>query len=387
MPSYLLVTPAGILLLGSDAEKRYARQLSESEAESVFASLSRGEIPNPLAEALSVVPAGEELVVFSEDVLAALKGYKLRMASAEEFRNLLSEQVVSTALGLPVGRYREALASFSAKQSKNIIKAESSKKDLLAAEGIRAIDDLDETLNVLSTRAREWYGVHFPELSSIVPDQRVYLKVVLAGIRPQLDEQALSGLKSAKSILKAAKSSMGAQWDEEAWRPLRELAQGLLQLYEVREELDDYVEKAMKEAAPNLTELVGAALGARLISLAGGLDRLAKMPSSTIQVLGAEKALFRAMKTGARPPKHGVIFQYPAVHSAPKWLRGRLARAVASKIAIAARIDVFGGGRIEPAIKSDLEAKIKKILASSPRPKREVRGHGKKHNKGIKRRK
>ncbi|MFQ1020351.1 NOP5/NOP56 family protein [Tardisphaera saccharovorans] len=387
MPSYLVVTPAGILVFGDDMEKRYARPLTEDEADAVFGSLSHGEIPELLSQALSAVPAGEELVVFSEDVLGALKGYKARIAAPEEFRNVLSEQVVSTALGLPVDKYREALTSFSAKQSRSVIKQESSRKDLLAAEGIRAIDDLDETLNVLSTRAREWYGVHFPELNSIVPDQRAYLKVVLAGIRPYLDEQSLSGIKSAKSIIKAADSSMGAQWDEEAWKPLRELAQGLLQLYDVREELDDYVERAMKEAAPNLTELVGAALGARLISLAGGLDRLARMPSSTIQVLGAEKALFRAMKTGARPPKHGVIFQYPAVHSAPKWLRGRLARAVASKIAIAARIDVFGEGRIDPAIKADLEAKVKQILSSPPRPRKEGRPFGRKHDKGRKRRK
>ncbi len=387
MPSYLVVTPAGILVFGGDMEKRYARPLTEEEADAVFSSLSRGEVPEVLGQALSAVAAGEELVVFSEDVLGALKGYKARIASPEEFRNVLSEQVVSTALGLPVDKYREALTAFSTKQSRSVIRQESSRKDLLAAEGIRAIDDLDETLNVLSTRAREWYGVHFPELNSIVPDQRAYLKVVLAGIRPYLDEQSLSGIKPAKSIVKAAGSSMGAQWDEEAWKPLRELAQGLLQLYDVRGELDDYVERAMKEAAPNLTELVGAALGARLISLAGGLDRLARMPSSTIQVLGAEKALFRAMKTGARPPKHGVIFQYPAVHSAPKWLRGRLARAVASKIAIAARIDVFGGGRVDPAIKSDLEAKVKQILSTPPRPRRETRPFGKKRDKGKKRRK
>jgi len=384
---YLVLSPAGILVFDNDLSRVYSKRFAQGEASQVFSALAEGKAPQQILDAVSQLSGADEVVVFSEDVMKALgQSLKPRMAGPQEFRDVMSEDRVATGLGMTIEEYRGALAEFSAQQSRARVFAEASRKDLLAAEGIRAIDDLDETLNVLSTRAKEWYGVHFPELEGVVQDPRTYLKVVSTGIRPYLDEDTLSGIKAAKSIVKAASSSMGAQWDEAAWEPLRELSQGLLQLYEVREKLDGYVERAMKEAAPNLTELVGAALGARLISLAGGLNRLAEMPSSTVQVLGAEKALFRAMKTGARPPKHGVIFQYPAVHSAPRWLRGRIARAVASKISIAARVDAFGGGRVEPSIKADLEAKINKILSSPPRPregkKRSDRGEKRKRMGG-----
>ena len=100
----------------------------------------------------------------------------------------------------------------------------------------------------------------------------------------------------------------------------------------------------MEEMAPNIRAVAGALLGARMISLAGGLQNLAMRPASTIQVLGAEKALFRSLKTGARPPKHGLIFQHTLLHDAKRWQRGKIARVIAGKLAIAARADAFGEG-------------------------------------------
>nr|3GQU_A Chain A, Nop5p Protein [Pyrococcus horikoshii]3GQX_A Chain A, NOP5P PROTEIN [Pyrococcus horikoshii]3GQX_B Chain B, NOP5P PROTEIN [Pyrococcus horikoshii] len=132
--------------------------------------------------------------------------------------------------------------------------------------------------------------------------------------------------------------------------------------------LEDYIDKAMDDVAPNLKALVGAKLGARLISLAGGLKELAMLPSSTIQVLGAEKALFRHLRTGAKPPKHGVIYQYPAINRSPWWQRGKIARALAGKLAIAARVDYFSGEYIAEELKKELEARIKEIKEKYPRP-------------------
>src|SRR5438132_13262417 len=100
----------------------------------------------------------------------------------------------------------------------------------------------------------------------------------------------------------------------------------------------------MLACAPNITGVLGAVLSAKILSMEGGLENVAKMPASTIQVLGAEKALFRTLKTGARPPKHGIIFQYAAIHQSPRWLRGKIARAVAGKLVIAARMNAYGGG-------------------------------------------
>jgi nucleolar protein 56 len=157
---------------------------------------------------------------------------------------------------------------------------------------------------------------------------------------------------------------------------LREVCGAVLELYSLREHAEKYTDKIMEEVAPNMTSVLGAVLSAKLISMAGGLENIAKMPSSTLQVLGAEKALFRTLKTGARPPKHGIIFQYAPIHQSPKWLRGKIARAVAGKLAIAARMDAYGGGDTGQRFKDALDKKIVdlKDRYQSPPHKRD---HGK----------
>jgi len=124
----------------------------------------------------------------------------------------------------------------------------------------------------------------------------------------------------------------------------------------------------MEDVAPNIKSLVGSLLGARLIALTGGLTNLAKMPASTVQVLGAEKALFRSLKTGARPPKHGMIFQHTLIHEAKRWQRGKMARALAGKLAIAARSDAFSGKYIGDDLKAGLEKRIKEIQEKYEEP-------------------
>ena len=139
------------------------------------------------------------------------------------------------------------------------------------------------------------------------------------------------------------------------------------------------VESTMNKIAPNITNVAGATIGARLIARAGGLERMARLPASTIQVLGAEKALFRAIRTGSRPPKHGILFQHEAVHMAPKWQRGKIARTLANKIAIAARIDYYRGtkaeeltGLFEKRLK-EIKIKYKEPPPMRPEQRREFR--------------
>jgi nucleolar protein 56 len=138
----------------------------------------------------------------------------------------------------------------------------------------------------------------------------------------------------------------------------------------------------MKRIAPNVTDVAGATIGARLMAKAGGLDRLAVLPASTIQILGAEKALFRALRTGARPPKHGILFQHQEVHLAPKWQRGKIARTLANKIAIAARVDYYRG-TVDTSLKAAFDKRLEQIKekykeppAISARPQREWKGRG-----------
>jgi nucleolar protein 56 len=132
--------------------------------------------------------------------------------------------------------------------------------------------------------------------------------------------------------------------------------------------LENYVDSVMDEVAPNTKTIAGSLLGARLIAIAGGLINLAKLPASTIQVLGAEKALFRSLKTKARPPKHGIIFQHPLIHDAQRWQRGKIARALAGKLSIAARVDAFNGKYAGDELKADLEKRILEIKERYEKP-------------------
>jgi len=251
------------------------------------------------------------------------------------------------------------------------------KRDLLVIQAIRAIDDIDKTINLFAARLREWYSIHFPELDDLVADHLSYAKIILAtGERSKLSLEKLKeiglGTGKSKRIVEAAGKSIGAELSDIDIKQIQSLAEIMIDLNRLRNKLTDYIGKVMVEVAPNITELVGALLGARLLSLAGSLGGLAKMPASTIQVLGAEKALFRALRTGGRPPKHGIIFQYPEIHSAPRWQRGKIARALATKLAIAAKADYFTGRYIAGELKEELLRRIEEVKKFYPKPPKKV---------------
>jgi nucleolar protein 56 len=172
----------------------------------------------------------------------------------------------------------------------------------------------------------------------------------------------------AQLVAKAAESSMGADIAERDLQQIQELAKNVLSFYELRKNMDNYVDRTMEEMAPNVRAVAGALLGARLIAIAGSLQNLAMRPASTIQVLGAEKALFRSLKTGARPPKHGLIFQHTLLHDAKRWQRGKIARVIAGKLAIAARADAFGGHYIGDRLKADVNKRLEEIREKYKEP-------------------
>jgi len=240
------------------------------------------------------------------------------------------------------------------------------KRDLIVAQAIQTLDDLDKTVNLFMGRLREWYGLHFPELDRFLEKHETYARLVLKlGTRDSftvenLEKEGIPKTK-AKQIAETANASMGAELVEGDLNQIQSMCKNALELYERRQSLENYIDSTMDEVAPNIRTLAGAPLGARLIALAGGLGNLAKMPASTIQVLGAEKALFRALKTGTRPPKHGIIFQHTLIHEAKYWQRGKIARALAGKLAIAARTDAFSGKYCGDQLKAGLERRIKEI--------------------------
>ncbi|MFN4133314.1 MAG: C/D box methylation guide ribonucleoprotein complex aNOP56 subunit [Candidatus Hadarchaeales archaeon] len=248
------------------------------------------------------------------------------------------------------------------------LRREAAQRDKLIIQTITLLDEIDKAINILTGHLREWYSLHFPELNRLVPDHTAFLKLVEGlGQREKFTPamvQNVAGVKEeeAKKICEAAQKSAGAALDETDMETIVSCVKEVLHLYETRVKLAGYIDGVMAQIAPNLKAVVGGAIGARLISLAGGLERLSKFPASTIQVLGAEKALFRSIKGRARPPKHGVIYQYPDIRGSPKAVRGKIARALAGKIAIAARIDAMAGEYAGDRLVAELKAKITKIL-------------------------
>jgi len=270
-------------------------------------------------------------------------------------------------------RLRALVREVSAELTRLRVRKAGEKKDLMVAQAILSIDDLDRTTNLFMGRVREWYGLHFPELDRLVENHETYAKLVLnLGKRQNftaenLEKEGFSASK-ATQIAEAAENSMGAELADTDIDRIQALCKHTLHLYELRQALQIYADTTVEEVAPNLQALVGSLLASRLIALAGGLTNLAKMPASTIQVLGAEKALFRALKTGTRPPKHGIIFQDTLIHEAKKWQRGKMSRALAGKLAIAARTDAFSGRFIGEALKADLEKRIEEIKEKYQKP-------------------
>jgi len=253
------------------------------------------------------------------------------------------------------------------------LRMEAAQRDRLIIQSIGVLDEVDRFSNILVGLVREWYSTHFPELDRLVPDHELYIKLVLSlGSREQFTSTALKDIAElpgdrANRIVEAAQTSLGAEFDEIDIKTLQACAQRISDLYELRGRIAEYIDGLMAQIAPNLRTVVGGLIGARLILIAGGLGRLARLPSSTIQVLGAEKALFRALKTRTRPPKHGVIYQYPDVRGSPRQLRGKIARALAGKIAIAARVDAMSGEFVGDRLAANLKARIANIRAQSER--------------------
>ncbi len=320
-------------------------------------------------------------------------------SGALKLRSSLVDLAVMDGFAKDREDFFEKLHEIMSELTRRKLRRAAQKRDLLAVQAIRAIDDIDKTINLYVARLREWYSLHFPELDELVRDHLDYARIVYElGHRDNITVENLLKLgfseEKAKKIAEAAKKSMGADLSDFDINYIKTLAGIILDLYKLRRTLEDYIEAVMKEIAPNITALVGPKLGARLLSLAGGLEELAKLPASTIQVLGAEKALFRALRTGGKPPKHGVIFQYPAIHKSPRWQRGKIARALAAKLAIAAKVDYFTGRFIGDKLKEELEKRIeeiKKLYAKPParkpveaRPPRRARKGKKKKRRGKK---
>ncbi|GMR57014.1 hypothetical protein PMAYCL1PPCAC_27209 [Pristionchus mayeri] len=224
--------------------------------------------------------------------------------------------------------------------------------DNMIIQSIALLDMLDKDINLFGMRIREWYSYHFPELFKVVPDQYKYIKCAVTILdRNKIGEDAEMTTKLSEivdgdedkvaEIMEAARTSMGMDISELDLMNIERFATRVASLSEYRQRLHNYIKDRMGACAPSLCALIGEQVGARLISHAGSLTNLAKYPASTVQILGAEKALFRALKSRTNTPKYGLLFHSSFIGRASAKNKGRISRFIANKCTIASRIDCF----------------------------------------------
>ena len=240
------------------------------------------------------------------------------------------------------------------------IKKESASEDKHLIQAVNSIDEIDETISKLIERIREWYALYFPEMD-VIKNNETYIRLI-------------SQNKTKQEILKAKPEAFPKDIIdlEEDINPIdleimNNYAKSIFELQKSRKNIEEYIDQKMESIAPNLRLLVGSTLGAKLISHSGGIKRLAMYPSSTVQIMGAEKALFRHLKSGDRPPKYGLIYQHPQVRGAKWWNRGKIARMLAGKISLAVRRDVFTK-TIDENVAEEFKQKVEEIEKNNPFP-------------------
>jgi nucleolar protein 56 len=304
---------------------------------------------------------------FNESIEELIRGVRTHLPKL--LKKLSDEDMTRAQLGLAHQYSREQCATDVNRQDKPIIQA------------IALIETMDKNINTFVMRLKEWFSWHFPELGKIITDNNIFCKVVklverrdnvTEEIKDQLTEIVLDEDK-AQEIIEAAKISMGQDLSEADVIQIKKFSERVVDQIEFREKLQEYLRQRMNAVAPNLTALIGEMVGSKLISHSGSLINLAKYPASTIQILGAEKALFRALKTRGKTPKYGLIFNSTFIGRAGQKNKGRISRYLANKCAIAARIDSFTEKQQTKAfgekLKEQMEERLQ-FLATGAKPKK-----------------
>ncbi|MES1903027.1 MAG: Nucleolar protein 58 [Paramarteilia canceri] len=260
--------------------------------------------------------------------------------------------------------------------------------DTMVIQAVTLLDNVEKELNSYIQRIKEWYGWHFPELLKTFADPLSYLAFITAfGSRKEFIATMNSVEKSKYSkilqnkllddvitedmleeIISLADTSIGLDLNFEDCEAIQLLCKQALELAKYKMQLTDYLSMRMNDICPNLTEVLGNTLGAKMLSHVGSLSNLASKPGSTIQILGAEKALFKAIKSRGNTPKYGLIYNAPLVQQVNKQDRGKIARSLAAKAALAARLDYNQEdktGKNGAMMKKKMELRIRQVTAKS----------------------
>ncbi|XP_063976981.1 nucleolar protein 58 [Diachasmimorpha longicaudata] len=266
--------------------------------------------------------------------------------SIQELMRCIRSQMDSLLAGLPKKEMTAMALGLAHSLSRYKLKFSPDKIDTMIIQAVCLLDDLDKELNNYVMRCREWYGWHFPELGKLITDNVAFVKTVkIIGTRENTIKSDLSDILPEdveEKVKEAAEISMGTEISDDDILNIQHLCDQVIEISQYRAQLYDYLKTRMMAMAPNLTVLVGELVGARLISHAGSLINLAKHPASTVQILGAEKALFRALKTKRDTPKYGLIYHAQLVGQSSTKNKGKMSRMLAAKAALATRVDALG---------------------------------------------
>lgn len=275
------------------------------------------------------------------------KAEKKLKSKYKELQLLPKEKLFPVLLLFQEQKYFAEFHQKNIQLTKTLIK-HSVAEDQLIMQAIANINELDKSNNLLTKRLREWYGLYFPEFCKEISNPERFVELIAE--------------KSKKELMKEINfnetESMGAELEKIHVEEIILLARGILNQQQIRKTHELYLQKVMQKYCPNISELAGVTIGARLIELGKGLKHLAMLPASTIQLLGAEKALFRHIKTGSKSPKYGVIINHPLIQKAKKIDKGKAARMLADKLSLCARLDYFKGEFKAAEYRRELEEKL-----------------------------
>lgn len=333
--------------------KHFEKFQDTTEALAAATAMVEGKLGKSLKKILKKVVAKEahEQLAITDAKLGGVIKDKMNLScvhspAVAELMRGIRNQMEGLITGLPAREISAMSLGLAHSLSRYKLKFSPDKVDTMIVQAISLLDDLDKELNNYIMRCREWYGWHFPELGKIITDNLAYCKSVRKiGFRTNVATTDLSEFLPEEieaEVKLAAEISMGTEVSDEDIANIMHLCDQVIEISEYRTQLYDYLKNRMMAIAPNLTVMVGELVGARLISHAGSLLNLAKHPASTVQILGAEKALFRALKTRRDTPKYGLIYHASLVGQTTAKNKGKISRMLAAKTSLAIRYDALG---------------------------------------------
>jgi len=386
MRAYVLETPIGILVTdqkGSILESFLCETLDDEEL------LRYLHYDTTIHNIPSFITFSDQLNQLKVDFVTETKEMKVLLESTlkgnilvEPFHKTFQTQRANLIQNLRnegIPKSSEELTHISRKiaklMSRDLVRESGQNTDVHIINAVGVLENTTKFINTYAIQLREWYGSHFPELTDkLVNDIELYAKIVsLYEKRGEIQADRLIHdlqIKEeyAQEISIQAKNSMGGDLSDTQLDAIRIFSKKILDLIKFHDELEKSVNSILRELTPNLHRILGARLTGKLITHAGGLGQLAKMPSSTIQILGAEKALFRALRKKTESPKHGIIYIWPLIRSAKYWQRGKISRLLSGKISICAKLDFFDGEFMGDKLMEELESKISEIKIRFPDP-------------------